>query len=185
MIRNLLILILFVALVGGYFLCCEQTPQGKNVGSGVLHYGVEAVSTLDANGIVTLDGTKVKKKLTVNGTLTAKKASIQELEVNGSCHLADCTVGAKSTVTGRLSALRSTFRQELVISAFGATFSGCKLESVVIKKPFWAFGKQELELSDGTICKGPIIFESGKGKVILKGKSQVLGAINGAEIEKL
>ncbi len=163
----------------------EHKTDGKNVSNGVIRYGRETIASLEGNGFVTLEGTTVRNMLLVNGNLDAKNAKVGSLSVNGHASLLDTTIDAKSEINGFLSATNTTFRSELTVSTQSATFSGCTLSGgIVVKKPAWSFGRQTLELTEKTICKGPITFEGGNGKVILSKTSQILGAINGAEVEK-
>lgn len=156
----------------------------KNVSNGVVTYGKETLAYLQANGFVTLDGTTVRKTIFVNGSLAASKARVNSLHVNGHASISECVVDDKSQVNGFLCPENSTFRSDLILSVQSVNFKGCTLESLVIKKPLWVFGKQVVELSEKTICKGSITFEGGSGKVILSGNSQVLGSVQGAEVEK-
>ncbi len=163
----------------------STTVEMNNESFGFVNYGSETLASVEANGYVTLDGTFVRKALHVNGNLNANKAKINLLRVNGRASLSDCTVEGKTDITGFLTAINTTFRSDVVVSAQRIRFSGCSIDQLVIKKPFWSFGKQVVELSDKTICKGPIIFESGNGRVVLAGNSQIIGSVNGALVEKL
>ena len=184
--RLLLMLLVAVAVIVGYVVWREPVSQGgKTVSSGMVHYGQETLATLEGNGSVELEGTFVKKLLIVNGNLDAQKAHLNALDVRGRATLLDSTVSGKAEVNGFLKAVGTTFRSDLIVSSKNVAFTNCTLANLVIKKPFWSFGQQVVELKDKTICKGSIVFEGGNGKVIVSGKSQVLGSVQGALIEKL
>lgn len=187
--KFVLFVLLALALCFAYYIYGPSAEQNnavemKTVSNGVVTYGKETLAGLQANGFVTLDGTTVRKTLFVNGSLAATKARIHSLHVNGHASISGSNVDAKSQVNGFLCPEHSTFRSELILSVQSVNFVDCILESLVIKKPIWVFGKQVIELSEKTICKGPITFEGGNGKIILSGNSQVLGPVQGAEVEK-
>lgn len=187
--KFIILVLLALALFYSYYVYGPSSAQTtevemKNVSNGVVKYGKETLAYLQANGFVTLDGTTVRKTLFVNGSLAANKARVNALHVNGHASVSECVVDGKSQVNGFLCPEHSTFRSELILSVQSVNFKDCTLESLVIKKPLWVFGRQVIELSDKTVCKGPITFEGGNGKVILSGNSQVLGPVQGAEVEK-
>ncbi len=184
--RLLLMMLVAVAVIVGYVVWREPMNQGgKTVSSGMVHYGTETLTTLEGNGSVELEGTFIKKLLVVNGNLYAQKAHINALDVRGRATLLDSTVDGSAEVNGFLSAVGTTFRSPLTLSSKNVAFTNCTLANLVIKKPFWSFGQQVVELKDKTVCKGSIIFEGGNGRVIVSGKSQVSGSVQGALIEKL
>lgn len=186
--RYVIVVLVLVALVFSYYVWGPQarraSANGKTVSSGVIHYGNENLASLKGNGIVTLEGTTVRNMLVVNGSLDAKDARIGALQVNGHATLTGSTVEGKSEINGFLNADNSNFNSDMEISAHKVKFQECNVDSLVIKKPLWAFGSQVVELAKKTICRGPITFEAGNGKIILSGDSQILGAVQGAEIER-
>ena len=168
-----------------YFVMNQPSGSAKSVTSGVVRYGAETLGSVHANGFVTLEGTTVRKTLFVNGSLSAEKATIGQMHVNGHAGLFGCTVNDVSQVNGFMSANKCTFGKELVLSVQKVSFTECIVGAVTVKKPLWVFGTQVVELSDKTICKGPIIFESGNGKIVISGNSQLIGPVHGAEVEKV
>lgn len=186
--KFVIFVLLALALSYSYYTYGPSSAQTngveKNVSNGVIKYGKETLVSVHANGFVTLEGTVVRKTLFVNGSLAANKAQINSMHVNGHAGVVECVVDGKSQVHGFFCPEHSTFRSELILSVQSVNFKDCNLESLVIKKPLWVFGTQVVELSEKTICKGPITFEGGNGKVILSGNSQVLGPVQGAEVEK-
>jgi len=182
--RYLLALLIVVLLVFGYTAWQNSSGNGKSASSGIVHYGSETLTTLNSTGFVTLDGTFVRKELTVHGSLSAEKAQINNMTVQGRASLTDSVISGQSSVYGFLRAKGTSFRGPIEFSGHGVTFEDSNLDAIVVKKPFWAFLQQTIELSGKTICKGTITFESGKGKVIVSGKSQMLGSVQGGEVEK-
>jgi hypothetical protein len=187
--RYLIAILIIVGLVFLYFYKshgCQTRQEGKtaNISSGVISYGKDSLSSLKGNGLVTLEGTYVRGPLEVNGSLSAKDAHIGSLIVTGHASLEGCVIDGKASVKGFLSAENTTFQDTLGLTTQKASFENSTLSSVVIHKSGWAFGTQELILSKKTICKGPITFESGKGKIILSDDSQILGPVEGAVVEK-
>ncbi|MBS0633875.1 MAG: hypothetical protein JSR37_00245 [Verrucomicrobia bacterium] len=181
-------LLALAIIIGGIYAYMTYGPQathdGKNVSSGIVHYGKETLSRLEAKGFVTLDGTYVRKGVDVVGNLSATNSHLNSLMVQGRTNLVGSVVEGDVLVNGFFGAEHTTFRAPLVVSAQSITLKDCQLHTIVIKKPFWSIGQQVLELTDKSICKGSIVFESGNGKIVLTGNSQALGSVQGAEIEK-
>lgn len=183
--KYLLTLLIIVGLAYAYMVYGPSSAQdGKNISSGIVHYGKETLSRLDAKGFVTLDGTFVRKSTEIMGNFAATNSHLNSLMVQGRTSLSGCVVEGDVMASGLFSADHTTFRAPVIISSHSVTFSDCQLNTIVIKKPFWSIGQQVLELTDKSICKGSIVFEAGNGKIVLKGNSQVLGSVQGALIEK-
>jgi len=187
--RYLVVLVVLVVLAYSYYALGPNKQKQesniiKNVSSGVIRYGNETLASVQGNGIVTLDGTHVRKSLLVNGSLDANEAHIGNLKVNGQAKINSTVVDGKTEVNGFLNADKSTFQKEVTVSAHKLQFRDCTIDSIVVKKAGWSFGSQVVELLDKTICKGSITFESGDGKIIVSDTSQILGAVQGAEVEK-
>lgn len=186
--KYVIVVVVFVLLVFSYYWGEQRrgtdNSSVRNVSSGIIHYGNETFANLQGNGFVTLDGTSVRKSLVVNGSLDANKAHIGSLKVNGHATLAGTTIAGKTEITGFLSAEKCLFKKEVSVAAHKVRFVDCTLDAISVKNASWSFGIQIIELGQKTICKGPIIFESGKGKIILSEGSQVLGSIQGAVVEK-
>lgn len=152
--------------------------------TGIIHHGKETMDSLQGNGRVTLEGTTIKNGLKVNGSLFGHKASIGKLDVGGHGHLVKCQVLGKSSVSGFFSAEKTNFKDKLVLTGQKLVLQKCKVGSIHVKKTPWPFQSQVVELSKNSVCKGKITFESGKGRVIVKDKSKILGKVRGAVIEK-
>lgn len=156
-----------------------------NQDTGVVHHGKVTMDSLKSNGRVTLEGTTVKNLLHVNGSIYSHKASIGKLNVGGHAHLSRSKILGKSEVSGTLNAEKCTFGNKIVLTGQKMSLQNCKVKSIFIKKTYWPFTSQVIELSKNSICKGKITFESGKGRIIVKDGSKVLGKVRGAKIEKV
>ncbi len=184
--RYVVALLLVVLLIFVAYKYNEDAVStgGTSKSSGIVHYGAETLSTIESSGFVTLDNTFIRKQLTVHGNLSAEKAQINNMHVAGRASLSDCVVNGKAEVSGFLSAKASSFRGPLELSMQSASFEDCNLDTIVMKKPVWAFLQQKVVLDGKTVCRGSITFESGSGKVIVSQKSQMIGTVHGGEIEK-
>ncbi|MCE5293343.1 MAG: hypothetical protein LLF94_01850 [Chlamydiales bacterium] len=184
--KYILIAIVALALFCSYYMCGPGFGNStENVSSGFINYGKETLTSLTANGFVELDGTYLRKNLAVKGNLVSTKAHLQNVTVAGRASISDSVVEGNVDVHGFLDAAHTTFRRELVVTAHKVQFSDCHLDALFIKKPFWSFGQQVVELSGNTVCKGPITFEGKNGKVIVSGQARVFGSLHGAVVEKL
>ena len=74
------------------------------------------------------------------------------------------------------------FQKNITLLTQKAVFTASKLEGITVRKDGACKGKQVLELKQGTIVNGPIVFESGKGEVVIYPGSQVLGSVTGGKI---
>jgi hypothetical protein len=104
--------------------------------------------------------------------------------VIGEANLTDTEIEKGGTVLGSMQAVRSTFNQHLTLLTQKAVFTSCKIHSLSIQKDQAFKGKQILELKQGTIVSGPIVFEGGKGEIILYPGSQILGSVTGAKVTR-
>ena len=188
--RYVIVIVVVVALVMSYYVWGPSSRRShagnvaKNVSNGSIEYGNETLASLRGNGLVSLDGTNVRKNLSVNGSLDAKNAHIGQLQVNGKANLNNCIVEGESQINGFLQAEKSTFQAPVTLATHKVKFHDCNINAIVVKKPAWTFGTQVVELANNSICRGPITFEAGTGKIILSGDSQVLGSTHGVDIEK-
>lgn len=183
--KYLLLALIVIGVVFLYYTKTQSTDaSGKlaNISSGVISYGKDSLASLKGNGLVSLDGTFVRGMLEVNGSLDAKDAHIGTLLTNGHASFVGCVVDGKAEINGFTSGINATFQAPLTLTCRKATFENCNLSAVTVKKTGWSFGSQELILSKKTICKGPITFEAGNGKVIVSKDSQILGKVIGAEV---
>lgn len=152
--------------------------------TGIIHHGKETLDSFQGNGRVTFEGTTVKNHAQVNGSLFAHKAILGTLDVGGHAHLRKSSVAGKTRISGFLTAEKTNFRNRIVLTGQKLTLQNCKVGSIHIKKTNWPFSSQVVELSKNSVCKGKIVFDSGKGRVVVKDGSKILGKVRGAVIEK-
>lgn len=160
----------------------DSSQPVQNVSSGVISYGKESLESLQANGLVTLDGTTIRGKLEVNGSVKANGATIGYFECNGHANLQDCQILAKTNVSGFLNATKCSFQGPITASTQKIEFNDCTLDSLVIKSPGWVLGSQVVELNGASSVKGDITFESGKGKITKSSQATIGGNVTGAEV---
>lgn len=162
----------------------EETLEGAQKVSGAHTFGAQTFEQLTSEGLLKLTGTKILQILRVDGTLLARSARIAQLEVFGEANLRHTHISGASTIIGYLRAEDSEFQSPLLLGAQKAVFTATKLDSITIRKDDSFKGKQIIELKQGTIVNGSILFESGKGEVYLYPGSQVLGSITGGKLIK-
>lgn len=173
-------LILLTQAIQGH----ADDPAVQNEETGIIHHGKQTLDAIQGNGRVTLDGTIVKNQVKVNGSLFAQNTKLNELDVGGHAHIVTSYVKGVSNVRGYFTAEKSRFGNDLIHAGQKLNLVKCKTKDIIIKKTLWPFADQVVELSKGTVCKGDITFERGKGRVILLDKSKVLGHVKGGKIEK-
>lgn len=151
---------------------------------GKAYYGNESVDAIDMSGNLSLDGTKVTKRLEVDGRLEANGAEIGELRVHGLAVLDGCVVRKQSTVYGRLEATKTTFEEELSVASEHVVFSESSLQSLRMLQTGHKQTVPLVELRGKTKVNGSIVFEGGKGEVIVGSGSEVVGEIVGGTVRK-
>jgi len=117
-------------------------------------------------------------QLTVNGALHASDLAVNRLCVNGAVDLDDCSI-VTAEINGALKANDTNFGGQLTIAG-AVQLKDCQAHDIVVKD-MPAFGG-EIALRGDTIVHGTIVFNSGKGKVIIYNGAQAVGAIVGGEI---
>jgi hypothetical protein len=147
-------------------------------------YGAVTIESLDAVGLIRMNGTTVSQGLKVTGSLIAQNAMLQTLNIVGEANLTGTKIKQESFVLGSLQATRSQFEQTLTVHSQKALFTACKLQGITVKQDSGFKGRQIIELKQGTVVQGPIHFESGKGEVVVFSGCQVLGAITGGKLVK-
>jgi hypothetical protein len=188
MIRLFLFLLFICALFWGYwnFLAAPDRDRPiQNISSGLVSYGKETVDTLQGNGFVSLDGTTVRSKLEVNGSLKAVDARVGFLLCNGYASLQNSIIHGSSEIKGFMSAVNTQFEGLIVATTQKIYLTDCITESITIKEAGWTIGSQSISLQGHTTVKGSIIFESNQGVIYLSEHSKILGQVIGGRIEKL
>ncbi len=179
--KTLLLLLIAFSFVATLF---AEDPAPKQQAAGLTSYGAETIDTLNASGLIKLNGTTIRTLAQVRGSLLATSARLSSLEVYGEANLNNTTLSQPSTIIGYLRAQNSNFPSLLTLGAQKATFTACKLSSLTIRKDDSFKGKQIIELKQGTEVTGPITFESGKGEVHVYSTSHVYQPITGGKLIK-
>lgn len=156
-----------------------STENMNSYNYGCQKYGKETVDTIQANGTVSLEGTKVLGLVNVNGSLYAEESAINSFKVNGQLVLKHCSISQTSSVNGTLSADNTVFLNEISVASQKVTLSLCTLNSLVIREIVGFNGIQVIDLRNGTKVNGPITVESGNGEVWLSSNSEVTGLVTG------
>lgn len=167
----------------------QQAPQPMSgtetsVSAGLLTCGKEKFDNVKAHGRVTLDGTLVIGELKVHGSLSCQNAFVNTLSVTGHAFLNNTKIGGNAEISGLFSAEHCTFSGDLNVKEHKVVLKDCTTGSIHIKKVIWPFDSQVVELVEGSICTGDIVFESGKGRVILRDGSVIEGHVVGGDAEE-
>jgi hypothetical protein len=144
--------------------------------------GQETFENLKSSGVLKLNGTTIKQLLEIQGCLIAQAAKFGSIEAIGEVNLTNSVVSSASTISGYLRAQGTTFKGPLTLSLYKAVFTASKLGAVTIQRQEAFKGKQVIELKQGTVIEGPIIFESGKGEVHLYPGSKIYSSIEGGKL---
>src|SRR3990167_4523126 len=163
---------------------CISSLFAHNHSSGSTQYGKEVIETIDASGLLKLDGTSITNHLQMKGSIIAKNAQIGSFHVMGEANLKDTLIKSASTMMCYLQASQTTFQGPLTILSQKVVLTASKVDRITFQKDLSYKGKQILELRQGTIVNGPVHFESGKGEVWIYPSSQILGDVTGGTILK-
>lgn len=153
-----------------------------NQGYGYQRYGKETVNSIQANGSVFLEGTKVLGTVHVNGSLEADEAAMENLEVNGQVNLKNCLINGTSLINGSLTADNTKFQDELSVASQKILLRTCSVDSLRIREVVGFDGVQIIDLRSGTKVTGSIVVESGNGEIWLSSNSEISGEISGAKV---
>ncbi|MEI6242303.1 MAG: hypothetical protein WCP39_02735 [Chlamydiota bacterium] len=160
----------------------EKTQNPPKTSFGMTHFGNETLASIRSDGFLHLNGTHIIDTVHINGHLEAENAEIGNLVANGCAHLKNSIIKGTAIIHGTIDAHNTIFQNELSLTAEKASFSGCTLESIDVKKKALSFSSQTLEFHDHSKVKGSITFESKKGEVLLFNGSEVLGSVYGGTI---
>jgi hypothetical protein len=163
--------------------------QNANIRYGITNLGEESFSSITIHGPTTMNGTKILEVAEVNGVLNANKANINKLNLNGNLEGSDIhlkeglingtvslrksKVSGMITVYGSLTASECEFLNNIVIDSTDINFSKSTLEGITVLNNTTNPTTQRVYIKDNTTLKGKILFKSGKGEVILSGKSTI------------
>ncbi|MBP6740716.1 MAG: hypothetical protein KA146_12040, partial [Leptospiraceae bacterium] len=156
---------------------------------GITNLGEETISSITIHGPATMNGTKILELVEVNGTLNANKANINKLTlngnfegldihlkegmINGTVSLRKSKVSGIITVYGLLTASECEFSNAIMIDSTEVHFSKSTLQDINVLNSATNPTVQKIYLKENTILKGKISFKSGKGEVIISGKSTI------------
>lgn len=149
---------------------------------GYQKYGKETVDTIQANGSVILEGTKILGLVSVNGSCNAEESAIGSLQVNGQVKLKNCLIDNTTVVNGLLHADSTKFQKELSASSQKIILGACSINSLTIREVNGYDGPQIIDLRSGTKVTGPITVESGNGEIWLSSNSEILDQVTGAKV---
>lgn len=149
---------------------------------GYQKYGKETIDTIQANGSVLLDGTKVLGLVFVNGSLIAEESAFGSIQVNGQVDLKNCLISTTTTINGSLNADNTKFQKELSVASQRITLRTCSVESLIVREVQGYDGVQVIDLRSGTKITGPIIVESGNGEIWLSSNSEISDKVSGAKV---
>jgi hypothetical protein len=187
-LRTVVFALILLSFAATFLMAAEEDktgqtpPQTSAQVSGIHSYGVVTLDTIQGAGLVKLNGTSVQNALQLTGSLIANNAEIGSIEVSGEANLTDTTIHKGGFITGSLRAVRSSCQQPLILLTQKAVFTASRFDSLTFRQDSAFKGKQTLELKQGTIINGSVVFEGGKGEIILFPGSQVLGPITGGKI---
>lgn len=149
---------------------------------GYQRYGKETIDSIQANGSVTLEGTKVLGILAVNGSLNAEESAVGSLQVNGQVDLKSCLINNTAIINGSLNAENTKFQKELSVASQKITLRTCSVDSLIVREVSGYDGVQIIDLRSGTKISGPIVVESGNGEIWLSSNSEISDQVNGAKV---
>lgn len=157
---------------------------------------------ISVNGSVQVKDAKVTD-VSVNGSFGGEDVQVAgSVSVNGSFKAANIAVTGDTKIAGSMSVKNGTMNR-VQVAAMKATFERSKINQIVVKKGsydffgynfrfsfsnLFGFGKQEtqvLELKEGTVVSGDVVFEAGNGEVHLVGNSEIKGVVEGAVVVRV
>jgi cytoskeletal protein CcmA (bactofilin family) len=142
--------------------------------------------SISANGPVTINDTIVQQATNVNGTLTADKATLNQLIVNGSVALTSSLVKGVATINGTLTATKTNFEDTITISTNNATFSQCQAADIIVDNSGDGIvSPQTITIDQNSKIDGDITFKGNDGVVNLGPNSTITGKVIGGKVVKL
>lgn len=181
--RTLILLLILSGFCASLFADEPPSPPSRekmlSVGGTA---GKESFENLKSSGVLKLNGSTIKNLLEVQGCLIAQAAKIGSIDALGEVNLTNSTVSLASSISGYLRAQGTTFKAPLTLRLYKAVFTASKLEAITVQRQEAFKGKQVIELRQGSVVEGPIVFESGKGEVHLYPGSKVYAPIQGGKL---
>ena len=171
------------ALTSSYSVSEVEKMNKSNYNYGYQKYGKEFLDSIQGNGTVILEGTKVSGLVQVNGSLNAEESAINSLQVNGQTNLHNCVITNTAIVNGSLDADNTKFQNLLSVATQKTILRMCSVDSLIIREVSGYTGKQVVDLRSGTNVKGPIVVESGNGEIWISSNSEISEAqVSGAKV---
>lgn len=170
--RMLFMVVLLSAIGQVHAELCQVTP-------GSISCGKVTKSKIIADGMATLNGTKVTGKTYVNGLMNSANCELNTLEINGETTINNCKVKGNVEVNGLLDARGSEFLKNIAIASNEATFDNSKVEGDVLVDHD---SETKLYLLNKSIITGNVQFTNGKGKVYKSKDSVVKGKVIGGDV---
>lgn len=192
MIKTLLFVSLLVCVMAlafkdrtGSCVCGNITKANADTltVNGAANLSNQSCKNLRVNGAASLEKITVSEEARVNGAADLIDCECGTLRVNGAANFDKVQVRGVTRVNGAGNFERSQLH-DLELSGKKFHFEDCKVQGDIFIQEssfFFTSKNQSIRLKD-TIIEGDITFESGNGKVYLKGSSQVNGKIIGAEV---
>jgi len=162
-------------------------PRGKFFGNYV-------VQAIEAKGILQLAGTRVPQGLYMEGTLDADSAHIGSATIKGCATLTNCIVDGDISICGKgflkCSLIGGITEIGGTLEAYKTEFCGCiqAASGFIELRGCSAVGMylfpcgeelQVVKILQGSVIQSDIVFQSGKGRVILDRSSALCGRIHG------
>ena len=157
-------------------LCFFTTVEGAQ------HYGRVELESLEASGVVILDGTVVKGYVQVFGNLEATNADLGGIQVNGQVHLYGCTVRGYTIVNGALTGMSTLFQQKISAASQKIVLISSYAPALTVRPIAGYRGVQWIVLSQWTKIPGPVIVESGRGEIWMSNYSNITNYYSGARV---
>jgi len=162
-----------------------ESVNKASINYGYQKYGKETMDSIQGNGTVILEGTKVLGLVQVNGSLNAEESAMDSLRINGQVELRNCLITNTSSVNGSLTADNTKFQKELSVASQKIILRMCSLKSLTIREVTGFTGAQVVDLRSGTRVSGPIVVESGNGEIWISSNSEIsLDQVSGAQVYK-
>ncbi len=172
-----------------YLLTLATTPLAAKVeqhGEGPLStliYRDLVLDHLKIEGGVRLEGTKVFGKVEGKGRLTLYNATVGQVDLKGPLVVTGSEVKGDLHLEGLLLGSNSLFNGEILAYSSDLLLSTCVTGGITIPRVLPIESSQILTLCDFTVVRGNIIFESGRGEIVLDKTSRILGQVRGATVK--
>lgn len=145
---------------------------------------------------VSLVNTDIAKELVVNGTLTATNSRLNKVSINGKATIANSVVNDDIFINGKLTIDKVVIKKnlighgELVANNSQIITIDMEAKSIILNDTTVSsirareFKNTTIYLRNGSVVTGDIIFDTGRGRVIIDKESKVKGSITGKAVKK-